>query len=73
MVIKDRNYFCPCVMKFNKNKDKLLIKKRYQPNICIKFITKIEISEFYFKIKIYAQEYGHNMLYIYVFIVEIYC
>jgi hypothetical protein len=54
-------------MKFNKNKDKLLTKKRYQPNICIKLITKIEIE-----IKIYAQEYGHNMLYIYVFIVEIY-
>jgi hypothetical protein len=48
-------------MKFNKNKDKLLIKKRYQPNICIKFITKIEISELYFKIKIYAQEYGKKL------------
>jgi len=69
MVIKDRNYFCPCFMKFNKNKDKFLIKKRYQPNICIKLITKIEIE---IEIKIYAQEYGHNMLYIYVFIVEIY-
>ena len=56
-------------MKFNKNKDKLLIKKTYQPNICIKLITKIEIE---IEIKIYAQEYGHNMLYIYVLIVEIY-
>jgi len=35
-------------------------------------LKKNEISEFYFKIKIYAQEYGHSMLYIYVFIVEIY-